>query len=106
MHLSDLTGSTADALRGAGAMLTDMMTPTLRLGVTGLSRAGQDGLHHGTHPQSRLRRPAAFFAQAEGRIERAYLEPQPDDAVPRFDYEGHWVLSGGTRRNGPKARGA
>ena len=30
-----------------------------------------------------------FFPEAEGRIERAYLEPQPDDAVPRFDYETH-----------------
>ena len=31
-----------------------------------------------------------FFApQAEGRIIRAYLEPQPDDDVPRFPYEDH-----------------
>ena len=26
---------------------------------------------------------------AEGRIVRAYLEPQPDDRVPRFAYEEH-----------------
>ena len=26
---------------------------------------------------------------AEGRITRAYLEPQPDDSVPRFAYEEH-----------------
>ena len=26
---------------------------------------------------------------ATGRIARARLEPQPDDAVPRFDYENH-----------------
>jgi predicted YcjX-like family ATPase len=26
---------------------------------------------------------------AEGRVARAYLEPQPDDAVPRFAYEEH-----------------
>ena len=30
-----------------------------------------------------------FSAMAEGRIARAYLEPQPDDAVPRFAYEEH-----------------
>ncbi|HEY8195027.1 MAG TPA: YcjX family protein, partial [Hyphomicrobium sp.] len=31
-----------------------------------------------------------FFApDAEHRIVRAYLEPQPDDSVPRFDYEAH-----------------
>ena len=30
-----------------------------------------------------------FAAMAEGRVARAYLEPQPDDAVPRFAYEEH-----------------
>ena len=30
-----------------------------------------------------------FEALASGRIARARLEPQPDDAVPRFDYETH-----------------
>ena len=30
-----------------------------------------------------------FEALASGRIARARLEPQPDDAVPRFDYENH-----------------
>jgi hypothetical protein len=41
VRLSDLTGSTADALRSAGAALSDLMTPTLRLGVTGLARSGK-----------------------------------------------------------------
>jgi predicted YcjX-like family ATPase len=30
-----------------------------------------------------------FEPLASGRIARARLEPQPDDAVPRFDYENH-----------------
>ncbi len=30
-----------------------------------------------------------FEAQRSGRISRAYLEQQPDDAVPRFQYEDH-----------------
>src|SRR5205814_7938717 len=30
-----------------------------------------------------------FEAQSGGRIARARLEPQPDDSVPRFDYEAH-----------------
>jgi len=71
-------------------MLTDMMTPTLRLGVTGLSRAGKTifitALIRSLVSGGRL---PFFLPEAEGRIERAYLEPQPDDAVPRFDYEGH-----------------
>lgn len=74
----------------AGAVLTDMMTPTLRLGVTGLSRAGKTifitALIRNLVSGGRL---PFFVPEAEGRIERAYLEPQPDDQVPRFDYEGH-----------------
>ena len=30
-----------------------------------------------------------LLAQSEGRIEAAYLQPQPDDTIPRFDYEAH-----------------
>ena len=30
-----------------------------------------------------------FEAQKSGRISRAFLEEQPDDAVPRFQYEDH-----------------
>ena len=38
-------------------------------------------------------------AAAEGRIARAQLDPQPDDAVPRFPYEEHLAaLSGADRR--------
>jgi hypothetical protein len=74
----------------AGAYLTDMMTPTLRLGVTGLSRAGKTifitALIRNLVSGGRL---PFFLPEAEGRIQRAYLEPQPDDQVPRFDYEGH-----------------
>ncbi len=95
MHLSDLTGSTADALRGAGARLLDLMTPTLRLGVTGLARSGKTvfitALVRNLVAGGRL---PFFFAMAEGRIERAYLEPQPDDAVPRFAYEAHLATLG------------
>jgi len=72
-----------------------MMTPTLRLGVTGLSRAGKTvfitALIRNLVSGGRL---PFFFPDAEGRIERAYLEPQPDDAVPRFDYEMHLATLG------------
>jgi hypothetical protein len=67
-----------------------MMTPTLRLGVTGLSRAGKTifitALIRNLVSGGRL---PFFLPEAEGRIERAYLEPQPDDQIPRFDYERH-----------------
>jgi uncharacterized protein len=87
---SDLDDTPSQVLHRAGALLTDMLTPTLRLGVTGLSRAGKTvfitALIRNLVSGGRL----PFFApEADGRIERAYLEPQPDDEVPRFNYEGH-----------------
>lgn len=67
-----------------------LVHPTLRLGVTGLSRSGKTvfltALVHNLIHGGRL---PVFEAMAQGRIARARLEPQPDDAVPRFDYEAH-----------------
>jgi predicted YcjX-like family ATPase len=64
--------------------------PTIRLGVTGLSRAGKTvfitALIHGLTRGGRF---PVFEPFASGRIARSHLEPQPDDAVPRFDYENH-----------------
>ena len=62
----------------------------MRLGVTGLSRAGKTvfitALIHGLTRGGRF---PVFEPFATGRIARARLQPQPDDAVPRFDYENH-----------------
>jgi predicted YcjX-like family ATPase len=64
--------------------------PVIRLGVTGLARSGKtvfitslvaNLLDRGRMPQ--------LLAAAEGRISAAYLQPQPDDTVARFDYETH-----------------
>jgi len=64
--------------------------PTVRLGVTGLSRAGKTvfitALIHGLTRGGRF---PIFEPFATGRIAKARLAPQPDDAVPRFDYEKH-----------------
>lgn len=76
-----------DTLSGRAA---GMFTPTLRLGVTGLSRAGKtvfiSALVHNLLHGGRL---PLFEAQKSGRIAHAGLEEQPDDAVPRFQYEDH-----------------
>jgi predicted YcjX-like family ATPase len=65
-------------------------TPTVRLGVTGLSRAGKTvfitALIHNLVHGGRL---PLFDAYASGRLAEARLMPQPDDEVPRFDYEAH-----------------
>jgi predicted YcjX-like family ATPase len=80
--------------RLAGRALADygggLLRPTLRLGVTGLSRSGKTifitalihALLHGT-------RLPVFEALTSGRIARVKLSPQPDAAIPRFDYEKH-----------------
>ncbi|MBL8578850.1 MAG: YcjX family protein [Mesorhizobium sp.] len=65
-------------------------SPSIRLGVTGLSRAGKtvfiSALVHNLIHGGRL---PLFEARKSGRIARAFLEEQPDDAVPRFQYEDH-----------------
>jgi len=77
----------ARALVEFGGHLFD---PTIRLGVTGLSHAGKTvfitALIQGLVRGGRF---PVFEALSTGRIARAYLAPQPDDAVPRFDYEGY-----------------
>jgi predicted YcjX-like family ATPase len=80
--------------RLAGRALADygagLLRPQLRLGVTGLSRSGKTifitalihALLHGT-------RLPVFEALTSGRIARVKLSPQPDAAIPRFEYEKH-----------------
>ncbi|HMN36346.1 MAG TPA: YcjX family protein [Hyphomicrobium sp.] len=79
-----------DLLQEARSFISDYFTPSVRLGVTGLSRSGKTvfitALVRNLTGGGRL---PFFVPDAEGRIARAYLEPQPDDAVPRFDYEAH-----------------
>ena len=88
---SGLTDGITRGIEGAGASLSEtLFDTTLRLGVTGLSRAGKtvfitalvaNLLNRGRMPQLK--------AQAEGRIQTVYLQPQPDVTLPRFDYEAH-----------------
>ena len=90
VRLWDIGDTAAGALREAGARLSDLMTPAVRLGVTGLARSGKTvfitALVRNLVAGGRL---PFFAAMAEGRIARAYLEPQPDDRVARFAYEEH-----------------
>ncbi len=91
MALFGLTDGISRGIEGAGASFSEtLLDDSLRLGVTGLSRAGKtvfitalvaNLLQRGRMPQLK--------AHAEGRIEAVYLQPQPDVTLPRFDYEGH-----------------
>ncbi|MCB1340550.1 MAG: YcjX family protein [Pseudooceanicola sp.] len=85
----------ADGVVRSADRLGDIVTgrafePVLRLGVTGLARAGKTVFITSLIANliDRGRMPGLSAAQ-EGRIQAAFLQPQPDDTVPRFDYETH-----------------
>ena len=90
LQLTTITDETRLVLANLGDRATGMVTPSLRLGVTGLARAGKTvfitALVHNLMHGGRL---PLFKAYASGRIAGAMLQPQPDDDVPRFDYERH-----------------
>jgi predicted YcjX-like family ATPase len=76
-------GNLADAATGT-------FTPTLRLGITGLSRSGKTNfitaLVHGLLTGGRL---PGFAPLTEGRFIGARLAEYPDASIPRFAYEQH-----------------
>lgn len=90
MRLSTITDETGMALANLAARATEVFTPSVRLGVTGLARSGKTvfitALIHNLIHGGRL---PLFRAYASGRVAGAALQPQPDDGVPRFDYERH-----------------
>ncbi|MFD1158697.1 YcjX family GTP-binding protein [Roseovarius aestuarii] len=67
-----------------------LFEPVIRLGVTGLARSGKTVFITSlvANLMDRARMPA-LLAAGDGRIQAAFLQPQPDYAVPRFDYETH-----------------
>ena len=93
MGLFDITDGIVRGVSNVTGAVTRPLTapfsdPVIRLGVTGLSRAGKtvfitslvaNLMDRGRMPQLR--------AAATGAIQTAYLQPQPDDTLPRFDYE-------------------
>jgi predicted YcjX-like family ATPase len=101
--------------RNSAANLTDLMRGKgLRLGVTGLSRAGKTVFitalarqltqlaHQAGAPGQRNPLPV-FRVAAEGRLLAGRLEPQPDDHVARFAYEDHLAALTGPDRHWPQS---
>ena len=66
----------------------DAFDPALRLGVTGLARAGKT-VFVTSLVANLIDRGRMPGLSAAARIEAAFLQPQPDDTVPRFDYEAN-----------------
>lgn len=90
---NSLTSFTEEALISLdtlGARAASVFDPSLRLGVTGLARAGKTvfitSLIHALVNNSKL---PMFSVQKQGRFKNAALSHQPDDTIPRFQYEEH-----------------
>jgi len=102
LRISDIAEEARITAAGIGDYARDLVSPTLRLGVTGLSRSGKTvfitALVHNLVHGGRL--PLLDVA-AEHRILRAYLQPQPDLELPRFDYETHLARLTGEERTWP-----
>ena len=103
-----IIGDIADGLtRGVETTINTVseafFEPVVRLGVTGLSRAGKTvfitSLVANLINQGRM---SALRAAADGRIEAAWLQPQPDDTVARFDYESHLAAMTGAEPYWPE----
>ncbi|MBN9671420.1 YcjX family protein [Roseibium aggregatum] len=88
--LTTLAEETRLTLANLADAASDLTVPSLRLGVTGLARAGKTvfltALVHNLVHGGRL---PVFSAAAGRRMTGARLQPQPDDTVPRFEYEAH-----------------
>src|SRR6056297_304697 len=78
--------------------------PVVRLGVTGLARAGKTVFITSliANLLDRARMPG-LLAEGEGRILAAYLQPQPDVTLPRFDYETHLAALTGPEPHWPES---
>ncbi|MEO6395720.1 MAG: YcjX family protein [Devosia sp.] len=92
------------ALSNLADAATSAFTPTLRLGVTGLSRAGKTifitALVHNLLTGGRL---PGFAAMTEGRFIGARLAEHPDAAIPRFAYEQHLAALTGKSPHWPES---
>lgn len=91
MGLTDLADGLTRGVESIGDSISEaFFEPVIRLGVTGLARSGKTVFITSlvANLLDRGRMPG-LLAASEGRVEAAYLQPQPDDTIPRFDYENH-----------------
>lgn len=104
MVISALADTVARGVEAAGATVSEaFFEPVLRLGVTGLSRAGKTVfitslVRNLTEPV----RMSQLRAVAAGVMRGAYLQPQPDLTLPRFDYEAHLAALTGPEPRWPE----
>ncbi len=105
MIIGDIADSLTRGVEAVGDTVSEaFFEPVVRLGVTGLSRAGKTVFITSLVANliDRARMPQ-LLAAAQGRILTAYLQPQPDDTVPRFDYETHLAAMTGPNPHWPQS---
>lgn len=105
MGLGDIADGIVRQVEAVGDGVHEaLFEPVIRLGVTGLSRAGKTVFITSlvANLMDRGRMPG-FLPAAEGRILTAFLQPQPDDTVPRFDYEAHLAAMTGPEPRWPES---
>ncbi len=103
MVISSLADSLVRGVESVGDTVSEaFFEPVIRLGVTGLARSGKTVFITSlvANLLDRGRMPG-LVAQQEGRINAVYLQPQPDDTVPRFDYENHLAALTGPQPHWP-----
>ncbi|MEL6119206.1 MAG: YcjX family protein [Pseudomonadota bacterium] len=91
MVISDIADGLTRGVEGVGARISGaLFEPVIRLGVTGLSRAGKTVFITSlvANLMDRGRMPGLLAAR-DGRVDAAFLQPQPNDTLPRFEYEAH-----------------
>ena len=103
MVLTALANSLSRGVDAIGATVSEaFFEPVLRLGVTGLSRAGKTVFI--TSLVRNLTEPARMTqlrAAQTGTIRGVLLQPQPDLTLPRFDYESHLAALTGANPRWP-----
>ena len=89
------TGTVSQKMRsrfqGFSAQISEgLLGAPIRLGVTGLARSGKTvfitSLISNLMEGGRMPQLAAF---GQNRVQTAFLQPQPDDTLARFDFEAH-----------------
>ncbi|KFI31247.1 hypothetical protein CDV50_00185 [Haematobacter massiliensis] len=105
MVLGRIADGVSRSVESLGATVSEaFFEPVIRLGVTGLARSGKtvfitslvaNLMDRGRMPQ--------FTPAASGAIKAAWLQPQPDDTIPRFDYESHIAALSGDNPRWPES---
>ena len=105
MVISSITDGISRQIDGALASVSGVFfEPVVRIGVTGLSRAGKTVFITAlvANLLDRARMPQ-LRAASEGRIEAVHLQPQPDLTLPRFAFEDHMAALTGDSPHWPQS---